>query len=96
MYAGDKYLKILRVIALYNNIKKDEDFIRLLKDKENKYLLLLLLKKNKCMNEEKIMQIFNYKSKKSINYNVKKAEEKFLINKNFREKYFEIEENLLK
>ena len=82
MYAGDKYLKILRVIALYNNIKKDEDFIRLLKDKENKYLLLLLLKKNKCMNEEKIMQIFNYKSKKSINYNVKKAEEKFLINKN--------------
>ena len=95
MNDGEKYLKILRGIALYNNIS-DKDFIKLLKDKENKYLLLLLMKKYKCMDKEKIMEIFKYKSSKSISYNIKKAEEKFLVNKSFREKYFEIEESLLK
>lgn len=95
MYSSDKYLKILRVIALYNNMD-DENFIKLLKNRDNKYLLLLFLKNYKCMDKEKIKEIFNYKNTSSINYNVKKAEEKFLINKDFREKYFEIEENLLK
>lgn len=95
MQAGDRYLKILKVVSVYNGID-ESDFIKLLNDKENKYLLLLLLKKYKCINEENVMKIFNYKNKRSINYNIKKAEEKLLINKYFREKYFEIEENLLK
>ena len=95
MNSGDKYLKILKLVAYYNNIN-DEDIIKLLKDKESKYLLLLLLKKYKCINNERMMEIFRYKSSRSINYNIKKAEEKFLVNKSFREKYFEIEESLLK
>ena len=95
MNSGDKYLKILKLVAYYNNIS-DEDIIHLLKDKESKYLLLLLLKKYRCIDKEKIMEIFKYKSSRSINYNIKKAEEKFLVNKSFREKYFEIEESLLK
>ncbi|SFU49884.1 hypothetical protein SAMN04487886_104123 [Clostridium sp. DSM 8431] len=95
MYSSEKYLKILKVIALYNNMN-DENIIKLLKDRDNKYLLLLFLKNYKCMDKEKIKEIFNYKNTNSINYNVKKAEEKFLINKDFREKYFEIEESLLK
>ncbi len=95
MNLGDKYLKILKLVAYYNNIN-DEDIIKLLKDKESKYLLLLLLKKYKCINNERMMEIFRYKSSRSINYNIKKAEEKFLVNKSFREKYFEIEESLLK
>ena len=95
MYSSEKYLKILKVIALYNNMN-DENIIKLLKDRDNKYLLLLFLKNYNCMDKEKIKEIFNYKNTNSINYNVKKAEEKFLINKDFREKYFEIEESLLK
>ena len=82
-------------MAYYNDIS-DENIIQLLKDKESKYLLLLLLKKYKCINKEKIMEVFKYKSSRSINYNIKKAEQKFLVNKSFREKYFEIEESLLK
>lgn len=92
---GDRYLKILRTISLYYGID-EKSFILLLKEKENKYLLLLLLKKYRCMDEKNIMNIFNYKSKKSISYNIRKAEEKLLINKEFRDKYFEIEESLLK
>ncbi|MBE6048401.1 MAG: ribose-5-phosphate isomerase [Clostridium sp.] len=95
MKSGDKYFKILKIVAYYNDIDED-NIINLLKDKESKYLLLLLLKKYKCMDKEKIMEIFKYKSFRSINYNIKKAEEKFLVNKSFREKYFEIEEILLK
>ncbi|MDS0528290.1 hypothetical protein NNC19_21625 [Clostridium sp. SHJSY1] len=95
MMLGDRYLKILRTISLYYGID-EESFILLLKEKENKYLLLLLLKKYRCMDEKHIMSMFNYKSKKSISYNVRKAEEKLLINKEFRDKFFEIEESLLK
>lgn len=95
MNSGDKYLKILKLVAYYNDIS-DENIIQLLKDKESEYLLLLLLKKYKCINKEKIMEVFKYKSSRSINYNIKKAEQKFLVNKSFREKYFEIEESLLK
>jgi hypothetical protein len=95
MMVGDRYLKILKTISLYYGIG-EENFILLLKEKENKYLLLLLLKKYKCMDEKSLMNIFNYKNKKSILYNVKKAEEKLLINKEFRDKFFEIEESLLK
>ena len=67
-----------------------------LKNKESKYILLLLLKKYKCVKDDEIMQVLNYKNKRSIAYNTKRAEEKLLINREFREKFFELEENLLK
>ena len=35
-------------------------------------------------------------SDKSINYNINKAQEKLLVNKEFREMYFKIEEGLNK
>jgi hypothetical protein len=95
MIYKDRYIKILRGISLYYGIDEN-NFIRILKDKENRYLLLLLTKKYRCMDEEQIMRALNYKSKKSILYNMKRAEEKLLINREFREKFFEIEENLLK
>lgn len=91
----DRYINILRGISLYYGMNEN-NFIQLLKAKENKYLLLLLAKKYKCMDEENIMGVLNYKSKKSILYNVKKAEEKLLINRDFRDKFFQIEESLLK
>ncbi|MBE6049276.1 MAG: hypothetical protein E7214_01080 [Clostridium sp.] len=90
-----RYMKIIKVLSLYYGMD-DKEFINLLKNKESKYLLLLLLKKYKCINETELMHILNYKNKRSVIYNTKKAEEKLLINKEFREKFFEVEENLLK
>lgn len=95
MNYNDRYINILRGISLYYGMDEN-NFIKLLKDKENKYLLLLLAKKYKCMDEDQIMGVLNYRSKKSFLYNVKRAEEKLLINREFRDKFFQIEESLLK
>jgi hypothetical protein len=48
------------------------------------------------MDRDEIIGVLNYKSKNSILYNIKKAEEKLLINRDFRDKFFQIEESLLK
>lgn len=90
-----RYLKILNIICNYYGINQSE-FIDLLKVRENKYLLLLILKNNKCLECEIIKEMLNVKTTKSIKNNLKLAEEKLLINKDFREKYFEIEENIEK
>ncbi len=87
----DKYLKILEVICSIKGIEREELF-RILKDRESKYLLFLLLKKYKCTDIEALNRDFSIESKKTINYNMKKAEEKFFINKEFRDMYFEAEE----
>ncbi|ERI94842.1 hypothetical protein HMPREF1982_00767 [Clostridiales bacterium oral taxon 876 str. F0540] len=86
----DKYLKILETICNIKGINENEMF-KILKDRECKYLLFLLLKKYNCTDVKKISTDFNIESKKSINYNIKKAEEKFFINKDFRDMYFEAE-----
>jgi hypothetical protein len=86
----DKYLRILQVICSIKGIDREELF-RILKDRESKYLLFLLLKKYKCTDMEVLYRDFSIDSKKSINYNMKKAEEKFFVNKDFRDMYFEAE-----
>jgi hypothetical protein len=86
----DKYLRILQVICGIKGIDREELF-RILKDRESKYLLFLLLKKYKCTDMDVLHRDFSIDSKKSINYNMKKAEEKFFINKDFRDMYFEAE-----
>jgi hypothetical protein len=91
----DKYTKIIEFICSYKSISKIELF-RLLKNRESKYLLLLLLEKYKCVDTQRICDDFNSKSPKSIKYSLKKAEEKFFINREFRETYFEIEEMIKK
>lgn len=90
-----KYMKILDSLCKYYGIN-EEEFIELLKSREDKYLILLILKNNKCLELENIKKIFKIKTDKSINNNLRLAEEKLLINKNFREKYFELEENIEK
>lgn len=91
----DNYKRVINILIQYYGISREE-FCELLKKKENKYLLLLLLKEFKCLNKEKIKEesiVFSYRS---IIYNLKKAEEKLLINKSFREDYFSLQENIEK
>lgn len=86
----DKYSAIIQIICELKGIDKAQ-LIAILKDKESKYLLFLLLKKYNCTNLEVLSRDFSIESKKKITYNVKKAEEKFFINKEFRDMYFKIE-----
>jgi hypothetical protein len=88
-----KYVKILNNICNYYGINEDE-FIELLKNRDNKYILLLLLKNNHCLEIDEIKEIFKLKTVKSINSSLRLAEEKLLINRFFREKYFELENNI--
>lgn len=95
MINEDRYISILKILCSYYGLM-EKDIFDLLKQRENKYLLLLLMKKYRCMDDKRIMDLFNLKSKRTLTINIKKAEEKFFVNRLFREKYFEIEENLLK
>lgn len=92
---SEKYIKIVNVIYHYYGMSEG-NLIELLKDNDAKYLLLLLLQKHKCINQEKIKDLLNIKTKQSLTNNLKRAEKKLLINRDFREKYFELEEGLLK
>lgn len=87
------YEKIIEAICEVKGIKRYE-LLRMLKDKDCKYLLFLLLKKYKCRDEESAYNDFLISSKRAVNYGSKKAEERFFINKEFREMYFEIENML--
>ncbi len=91
----EKYIKIVNFICSYNGIKENELY-KLLKDKECKYLLFLLLKKYKCTNKDILIDILGQNNKSTISYNFKKAEEKFFVNRELREKYFEVEDILQK
>lgn len=85
----------MNVLASYLGIEVKEMNEKLRK-KENKYIFLLLLKNYKCLQKDKIKEVLDIISDKSIKYNMDKAEEKFLVNKEFREMYFEIQEGLNK
>lgn len=95
MEINSKYERIIEFICKYKNISQDE-LIKILKDRNCKYMLLLLLKKYKCMDVNIINNYFPDYSKKSLNYSFKKAKEKFFINKEFRDEFFEIEDNIKK
>lgn len=89
-FNGDKYEKIIEFICNYKKIDKAA-LVTILRDKECKYLLLLLLEKYKCADVNRLTNDLSIANPKSIKYNMKKAEEKFFVNRNFRELYFEIE-----
>jgi hypothetical protein len=91
----DKYSKIIDFICIYKNISRMELF-KLLRNKESKYLLLLLLKEHKCIDIKRICEEFSNKNPVTIKNNFKKAEEKFYVNKEFREMYYEVEEMIKK
>lgn len=85
---NNRYEQIIEMLCKYKDINKDELF-KILKDKNCRYLLFLLLKKYNCTDFQRIKNDFNIKNKNTMNYSIKKAEEKLFINKEFREMYFE-------
>lgn len=95
MFDIEKYEKIIQVICNIKGIRREELY-KILQDRECKYLLFLLLKKYRCTDIEKLKKDFFEMNKRRVNYNTKKAEEKFFINKNFRDVYFEIQGKLEK
>lgn len=91
----DKATIVMNVLAAYLGIEAKEMNDKL-KKKENKYIFLLLLKNYKCLQKDKVKEILNIISDRSIKYNMDKAQEKFLVNKEFREMYFEIQDGINK
>lgn len=52
------------------------------------------MKKFRCLNGDIIQENLGILNSRMLNYKIKKAEEKILINKNFREEYFELEDKI--
>ena len=76
------------IICKYYDLKYEE-INEFWKKRENSYLVTLLMKNFKCLNNNELRKSLG------ISYNkVKIAEEKILINKRFREEYFELEEKI--
>lgn len=90
-----KYVKILNNICNFYGID-EEEFTELLKNRDDRYILLLILKNNRCLEVDKIKEIFKLKTSKNFNSSLRLAEEKLLVNRFFREKYFELENNMEK
>lgn len=86
-----RYEKIIEILCKYKNISRDK-LVKILKDNECKYLLFLLIKKYGCCDIDMLNKDFPNIDKKSMNSNLKRAEEKLLINKRIRDMYFEAEE----
>jgi len=84
------YEKIIEAICYVKGIKRHES-LKISKNRECKYILFLLLKKFKCGDVEDVYKYFLISNKRAINYGLKKAEERFFINKEFREMYLEVE-----
>lgn len=91
VFREKKYEKVLEGICEVKGIKREELF-KILKDRNCKYLLFLLMKKYNCVDLEKLNEDFSINNKRSVSYGTKKAEEKLLINRDFRNMYFEVED----
>ena len=84
---------IINVLLSYLGIE-NKNYNEILSKKENKYILILLLKRYNCLNKKEIKEILQRISDRSLKNNTEKAEEKFLINKEFRKLYLEIEDHI--
>ncbi|WP_333859660.1 ribose-5-phosphate isomerase [Clostridium sp.] len=89
------YYRIINILCEYKGLDK-EDLFQILKDRSCKHLYFLLIKKYKCCDLDLIKKDFPLLNKDNIRSNVRKAEEKLLLNKHIREMYFEAEEILNK
>jgi hypothetical protein len=86
----EKYEKIIELLCNYKGLNRTELF-KILKDQECKYLFFLLIKKYGCDDETMLKKDFPFVNKSKIINNLKKAEEKLLLNRKIRNMYFEAE-----
>lgn len=91
----DLYNIVISVLCKYYKFTARE-IEMLQKDKESRYLLVLFLNEYRCLNKEKLIEEFKFKNARSIDYTLKKAEEKLLVNKEFRTNYFYIDKKIQK
>ena len=84
---------IIMIICKYYDLKYEE-INEFWKKRENSYLVTLLMKNFKCLNNNELRKSLGISNNKSLYNKVKIAEEKILINKRFREEYFELEEKI--
>lgn len=91
----NNYNRVLDILIQYYGISYAE-FYDMLRTKENKYLFLLLLKEFRGLNKDDINKQSISLSYRSLIYNLRKAEEKLLVNKEFREDYFTLQEKVEK
>lgn len=89
----NKYENIIMILCQYYEVNYEE-FNKLLKKREKSYLTVLLMKKFRCLNSEGLKEKLGIISNRSLHYKIKIAEEKILINKKFRDEYFELEEKI--
>ncbi|MEG0297179.1 MAG: hypothetical protein RR620_10715 [Clostridium sp.] len=85
-----KELNKARIIISILIASQGRDFFS---KKDNIYVLLLLLDRCGCLELENLKEINITTNKKLQNY-LKQAEEKILINTKFRDKYFNLEDNI--
>ncbi|SFB24132.1 hypothetical protein [Clostridium frigidicarnis] len=90
---NERYLTIIKFLCERNNISESE-IVKILEDRECKYLLFLLLKKYGCDDKNKLKNLLPDTNNRMLTYNFRKAEEKLLVNSSLREKYFELESRL--
>ena len=87
----ENYQRIINLLCKYKGISRTELF-KILKDQECKHLFYLLIKKYGCDNMEMIQKDFPSVNKSKIKNNLKKAEEKLMLNRKIRNMYFEAED----
>lgn len=92
---NNKYLKILKIIYGYYGID-ESGFVKLLKNRDKKFLILLVLKNNNFLESSDLINIFGINSVSKMKLTIKSAEEKFLVNSFFRKDYVELEEKIKK
>ncbi len=92
---NDKYLKILKIIYSYYGID-ESGFVKLLKNRDKKFLILLVLRNNNFLEISDLINILGINSVSKMKRTIKSAEEKFLVNSFFRKDYAELEEKIKK
>lgn len=91
----ENQFKILNIICRYYGVDINK-FSELLKNKEKKFMLLLILKNSNFFDSNELLDMLGIESVSKMKSTIKRAEEKFLINSFFRRKYIELEEKIKK
>lgn len=90
MFLENNYYIVIKLICKVNNI--DESQLKdILKDEDCRYLFFLLLNKYSCFDKKRLQDDFQLSD---MELGKKNAEEKFFINKEFRDNYFRIIDNV--